>query len=154
MEAPKILEKATLPQPVDLRATTFWGMFFMIFGVIYLVMFFYAAVLSKLLPASRNQFISAIQNDRYYCLLVPLTLPVLVVAVYLHWLSMKLFKHAWLASCSWRIPELPLIWGVGCVSFRSSLEGRSCLHFLTGFRRELYNCDICFIPPKYLVSLL
>ncbi|KAJ0084339.1 hypothetical protein Patl1_29532 [Pistacia atlantica] len=30
----------------------------------------------------------------YYCFLVPLTLPMIVVAVYFHWLSMKLFKHA------------------------------------------------------------
>ncbi|KAF9606831.1 hypothetical protein IFM89_029288 [Coptis chinensis] len=33
-------------------------------------------------------------SSRYYCILVPITLPVLVVAVYFHWLSMKLFKHA------------------------------------------------------------
>ncbi|KAL1200514.1 hypothetical protein V5N11_027868 [Cardamine amara subsp. amara] len=33
-------------------------------------------------------------NDRHYCFLVPLTLPVIMVAVYFHWLSMKLFKHA------------------------------------------------------------
>ncbi|AES68889.1 transmembrane protein, putative [Medicago truncatula] len=26
--------------------------------------------------------------------LVPLTLPIIVVAVYFHWLSMKMFKHA------------------------------------------------------------
>lgn len=32
---------------------------------------------------------------RYYCVLVPLTLPILYAAVYFHWLSMKLFKHAW-----------------------------------------------------------
>jgi hypothetical protein len=31
---------------------------------------------------------------RYYCLLVPLTVPVIIVAVYLHWMSMKMFKHA------------------------------------------------------------
>ncbi|XP_028061925.1 uncharacterized protein LOC114265342 isoform X2 [Camellia sinensis] len=30
----------------------------------------------------------------YYCFLVPLTLPIIVVAVYFHWLSMKFFKHA------------------------------------------------------------
>ncbi|CAA7388006.1 unnamed protein product [Spirodela intermedia] len=30
----------------------------------------------------------------YYCLLVPLTLLVLVVAMYFHWLSMKFLKHA------------------------------------------------------------
>ncbi|KAL3685648.1 hypothetical protein R1sor_003670 [Riccia sorocarpa] len=35
-----------------------------------------------------------LQSDWYYALLVPLTLPVTVVAVYFHWLSMKLFKHA------------------------------------------------------------
>ncbi|KAJ8446886.1 hypothetical protein Cgig2_016196 [Carnegiea gigantea] len=32
--------------------------------------------------------------SRYYCFLVPLSIPILVVAVYFHWLSMKLFKHA------------------------------------------------------------
>lgn len=38
--------------------------------------------------------------NRYYCFLVPLTLPVLLVAVYLYWLSMKMFKHAWLLTYS------------------------------------------------------
>ena len=33
--------------------------------------------------------------SRYYCFLIPMTLPILFVAVYFHWLSMKLFKHAW-----------------------------------------------------------
>ncbi|CAL5431007.1 unnamed protein product [Camellia sinensis] len=33
-------------------------------------------------------------NTKYYCFLVPLTLPIIVVAVYFHWLSMKFFKHA------------------------------------------------------------
>ncbi|KAL8192069.1 hypothetical protein R6Q57_028190 [Mikania cordata] len=51
-------------------------------------------VISKLLPPSDNAIICALQSDRYYCFLVPLTLPVLVVAVYFYWLSMKLFKHA------------------------------------------------------------
>ncbi|KAI3846337.1 hypothetical protein MKX03_035496 [Papaver bracteatum] len=31
---------------------------------------------------------------RYYCFLVLLTLPVLVVGVYFHWLGIKHFKHA------------------------------------------------------------
>ncbi|KAI3892867.1 hypothetical protein MKW92_045858, partial [Papaver armeniacum] len=52
-------------------------------------------ILSKLLPPSSNRIVSAVQNDSScYCFLVPLTLPVLVVAVYFHWLSMKFFKHA------------------------------------------------------------
>ncbi|KAG7553939.1 hypothetical protein ISN44_As11g002380, partial [Arabidopsis suecica] len=52
------------------------------------------SIVSKLFPLSDNPIIQAIQNDRYYCFLAPLTLPALLVAVYFHWLSMKLFKHA------------------------------------------------------------
>ncbi|KAK4608396.1 hypothetical protein RGQ29_001987, partial [Quercus rubra] len=66
---------------------------FFFFKFLFLV-FLFAVVISKLLPPSRNALISFIQNDWYYCFLVPLTLPVLVVAVYFHWISMKLFKHA------------------------------------------------------------
>ncbi|KAM3741157.1 hypothetical protein ACB098_08G154300 [Castanea mollissima] len=71
-----------------------WGCFFVTIGSVFFVGFLFAAVISKLLPPSRNALISSIQNDWYYCFLVPLTLPVLVVAVYFHWISMKLFKHA------------------------------------------------------------
>ncbi|GLT82148.1 hypothetical protein SLE2022_005580 [Rubroshorea leprosula] len=74
--------------------TTFWGWFFIAIGSIFLPVFVFAAVVSKLLPPSNNPVIAAVQKDRYYYLLVPLTLPVLVVAIYFHWLSMKLFKHA------------------------------------------------------------
>ncbi|KAL0550816.1 hypothetical protein IC582_009880 [Cucumis melo] len=70
------------------------GFFFVVLSFSLLLIFLYAAVISKLLPPSNNAFLSAIQNDWYYCLLVPLTLPILYVAVYFHWLSMKLFKHA------------------------------------------------------------
>jgi hypothetical protein len=70
------------------------GSAFIAFGVTLFVGFFYTAVVSKLLPPYENSLLAAIQNDWYYCLLVPLTLPVIIVAVYLHWLSMKMFKHA------------------------------------------------------------
>ncbi|XP_021648512.2 uncharacterized protein LOC110641186 [Hevea brasiliensis] len=74
--------------------TTYWGWWLIGIGLVSFVGFLFAAVISKLLPSSDNPIISAIQNDRYYCVLVPLTVPILVVAVYFHWLSMKLFKHA------------------------------------------------------------
>lgn len=73
----------------------FWGCFFVTIGSVFFVGFLFTAVISKILPPSNNALISAIQNDWYYCFLVPLTLPVLLVAVYFHWLSMKMFKHAW-----------------------------------------------------------
>jgi phosphatidylinositol glycan anchor class Y biosynthesis protein len=70
------------------------GLVLVISGFGLFVGFIYAVVVSKFLPLSENQIIRAIQSDRYYCFLVPLTIPVLVVAVYFHWLCMKLFKHA------------------------------------------------------------
>lgn len=73
---------------------TIWGFTFIIFGSVSFVGLLYAAVISKILPPSDNAFLSYIQRDRYYCFLVPLSIPILVVAVYFHWLSMKLFKHA------------------------------------------------------------
>ncbi|EOY32746.1 hypothetical protein QUC31_019284 [Theobroma cacao] len=77
-----------------LKTTTFWGWLLVGIGSVVLPGFLFTAMISKLLPPSNNHIFAAIQNDRYYCYLVPLTLPVLVVAVYFHWLSMKLFKHA------------------------------------------------------------
>ena len=38
---------------------------------------------------------AAAADDRYYCLLLPLTLPVFLAAVTLNWLCFKLFKHNW-----------------------------------------------------------
>ncbi|CAA2958997.1 Phosphatidylinositol N-acetylglucosaminyltransferase subunit Y [Olea europaea subsp. europaea] len=70
------------------------GWDFVLIGSISFLGFLYVAVISKLLPSSDNAVISAIQNDWYYCFLMPLTIPILVVSVYVHWLSMKLFKHA------------------------------------------------------------
>ncbi|CAN7068432.1 unnamed protein product [Brassica rapa subsp. trilocularis] len=71
-----------------------WGCFLVIIGSISFVGFVFAALVSKLFSLSDNPIIQAIQNDRYYCFLAPLTLPALPVSVYFHWLTMKLFKHA------------------------------------------------------------
>ncbi|KAI5569831.1 hypothetical protein POPTR_012G127000v4 [Populus trichocarpa] len=76
------------------KTATFSGWLLILIGSVSFVGFLSAAVISKLLPLSDSPIISAIQNDRYYCFLVPLTLPILIIAVYSHWLSMKLFKHA------------------------------------------------------------
>ncbi|KAB2074164.1 hypothetical protein ERO13_A07G123300v2 [Gossypium hirsutum] len=74
--------------------TTMWGWLLVGIGSLVLLGFLFTAFISHLLPPSNYTLIAAIQNDWYYRFLVPLTLPVLVVAVYFHWLSMKLFRHA------------------------------------------------------------
>lgn len=45
------------------------------------------------LPPLSHPLLAAIQADRYYHLLVPLTVPVTIVAIAINWFSMKLFKH-------------------------------------------------------------
>ncbi|GMP87851.1 hypothetical protein CsSME_00040059 [Camellia sinensis var. sinensis] len=42
----------------------FWGWFLLIFGSVFFVGFFYAAIILKFLPPSDNALISAIQTDR------------------------------------------------------------------------------------------
>ncbi|CAM6108823.1 unnamed protein product [Calypogeia fissa] len=71
-----------------------WAFGLIATGVLLLVVFLYAAIVSKMLPPTGIFVLDALRADWYYNLLVPLTIPTMVVAVYLHWLSMKLFKHA------------------------------------------------------------
>ncbi|CAK9314212.1 unnamed protein product [Citrullus colocynthis] len=91
----KFEEMSSIGSLVPREVVDRWeGFLFVVVSFFFLLLFLYAAIISKLLPPSNNAFLSAIQNDWYYCLLVPLTLPILYVAIYFHWLSMKLFKHA------------------------------------------------------------
>ncbi|XP_040987410.1 uncharacterized protein LOC121235195 [Juglans microcarpa x Juglans regia] len=94
MSSSSAAASSTSSQLTSSKDEFFWGYLFVAIGFVFFVNFLFAAVVSKLLSSSNNALISAIQNDWFYCFLVPLTLPVLVVAVYFHWLSMKLFKHA------------------------------------------------------------
>ncbi|KAL5833613.1 hypothetical protein ACOSQ3_017287 [Xanthoceras sorbifolium] len=63
------------------NTTLFWGWFFIVIGSVFFLGFLFAAVISKLVPLSDNPILSAIQNDRYYCFLVPLTLPIALVSL-------------------------------------------------------------------------
>ncbi|KAJ0397368.1 hypothetical protein ATCC90586_000446 [Pythium insidiosum] len=37
--------------------------------------------------------LEAIERDVYYCYLVPLTIPVSILAFYFNWVSLKFFRH-------------------------------------------------------------
>jgi hypothetical protein len=52
-----------------------------------------SAQLAPLLPPLSHPWLAAVQRDRYYHLLVPLTMPVFIITIGLNWFSMKLFKH-------------------------------------------------------------
>jgi hypothetical protein len=53
----------------------------------------YMLFVSKLMPYTGHAVLDWIKVDRYYCLLLPITIPVGIVFVYLNWMSLKFFRH-------------------------------------------------------------
>ncbi|KAK9811712.1 hypothetical protein WJX72_008827 [[Myrmecia] bisecta] len=56
-----------------------------------LVLCMMAPYLLSLTPS--NRLLLFLRDDEYYHLLVPLTIPVSIIAVFLNWMSLKFFKH-------------------------------------------------------------
>lgn len=44
-------------------------------------------------PPQPSGLLSAMESDTYYCYLVPLTIPITMVACYANWVSLKFFRH-------------------------------------------------------------
>eukprot|EP01023_Acetabularia_acetabulum_P061452 TRINITY_DN7425_c0_g1_i5.p1 TRINITY_DN7425_c0_g1~~TRINITY_DN7425_c0_g1_i5.p1 ORF type:complete len:125 (+),score=15.91 TRINITY_DN7425_c0_g1_i5:95-469(+) len=65
----------------------------MLFLLIWCIYEISALMVLKLLPRARHPVILTIQEDEYYCLLIPLLIPVTITAVILNWFSLKIFKH-------------------------------------------------------------
>ena len=53
----------------------------------------YACFLSKVTPPTGILLLDMFRNDWYYAYLLPLSLPVMVIAVYVNWLGLKFFRH-------------------------------------------------------------
>lgn len=77
----------------DEEATRLCGCALLIAGGLFTSICLYSIVLSKLLPRTGDALLDAIADDYYYCVLVPLTIPVTLIAVYWNWVSMKFFRH-------------------------------------------------------------
>lgn len=57
------------------------------------LLFFYAAVISKILPDSGNVVIDFIKYDYYFCYLIPLAIVPTYMVIYLNWLAMRHFEQ-------------------------------------------------------------
>ena len=53
----------------------------------------YWLLLSKLLSPTGHWLLDALRDDRYYGVLVPLCMPITLVASYLGWFARKIFNH-------------------------------------------------------------
>lgn len=58
--------------------------------LLYLTLTFF----SKLLPEPEGAILKAIREDTHYCLLIPVTIQVAVIAVYFNWFSINLYKSS------------------------------------------------------------
>ncbi|KAL7679032.1 putative phosphatidylinositol N-acetylglucosaminyltransferase subunit Y [Plasmopara halstedii] len=83
-----------------------WGYVIVLFAALAFISSMYVMVFSKLMlllplptteiaqQANMNiSLISSVERDVYYCYLVPLTIPVTIVACYANWVSLKFFRH-------------------------------------------------------------
>ena len=63
-------------------------------SVTFLAVVIYATLLIKMMPPPESPILNLVRSDHYYCLLVPVTVPVFVFAVYLNWFSINLYKSS------------------------------------------------------------
>ena len=62
-------------------------------SISFFIISIYAIIISKKLSYTGNIYLDAIKDDEYYCYLLPLLIPITIIAVYLNWLGLKFFKH-------------------------------------------------------------
>ncbi|KAI8058486.1 phosphatidylinositol N-acetylglucosaminyltransferase subunit Y-domain-containing protein [Syncephalis plumigaleata] len=77
----------------DPDSTPFWGWILLIATYIMFVCGMYSVFISKWMPDTGSVILDWIRDDQYYCLLVPLSLPLFIYAVTCNWMGMKLFRH-------------------------------------------------------------
>jgi len=71
------------------------GWVLLVCSVGFLLIYLYIAFFLKLLPEpSDSPTLSLLRSDTFYCLLIPVTIQVAVLAVYFNWFSINLYKSA------------------------------------------------------------
>ncbi|KAF9999189.1 hypothetical protein BGZ79_007193 [Entomortierella chlamydospora] len=83
----------TLISDQEPDTTYLWGYLLFFSTMIGFTVSMYALVASNYMPMTGNKTLDWIKQDSHYCMLVPITIPVTVLAVLFNWLGMKLFRH-------------------------------------------------------------
>mmetsp|Transcript_4747 Transcript_4747/g.7073 ORF Transcript_4747/g.7073 Transcript_4747/m.7073 type:complete len:125 (+) Transcript_4747:1-375(+) len=73
--------------------STCHGYFIIVLVIILAVLYFYAAILSKILPPTGIASLDCIKNDVYFCYLAPLILLPTVFMIYVNWLSFEHYRQ-------------------------------------------------------------
>ncbi|KAJ2802031.1 hypothetical protein H4R20_003438 [Coemansia guatemalensis] len=88
----------TRHQPMQLAVnepddTPIYGYALLLLTSLVFVSSMYSLVVSKFMPYTGIAFLDAVKDDRYFCLLMPITGLSFTFAVFLNWLGMKFFRH-------------------------------------------------------------
>ncbi|GJJ76936.1 phosphatidylinositol N-acetylglucosaminyltransferase subunit Y [Entomortierella parvispora] len=83
----------TLISDQEPDTTYLWGYLLFFSTMVGFTISMYALVASNYMPMTGNKTLDWIKQDSHYCMLVPVTIPVTVLAVLFNWLGMKLFRH-------------------------------------------------------------
>ncbi|RHZ74367.1 hypothetical protein Glove_225g65 [Diversispora epigaea] len=80
-------------EPENPDTAALWGCILLFSTFWMFVLSLYSIVMSEYVPETGNTTLDWIKKDEHYCLLIPITLPVAVYAIFWNWLGMKFFKH-------------------------------------------------------------
>ncbi|PVU89862.1 hypothetical protein BB561_005144 [Smittium simulii] len=83
----------TILSSEEYDSTPLYGYALLTGTVMFLVVFVYALVISKLLPSTGYFFLDKIKKDDYYVLLVPMSSLFTIFFVFANWVGMKYFRH-------------------------------------------------------------
>jgi hypothetical protein len=63
-------------------------------AVLFGIFVFYTTVISKFVPETKLSFLDFWRTDAYYCLLIPATIPTVIVFSYWGWASSQYFRYS------------------------------------------------------------
>ncbi|KAJ1801587.1 hypothetical protein LPJ59_000152 [Coemansia sp. RSA 2399] len=90
--APRYTRNQPLPAN-DPDSTPMFGYALLALTAVVFVASMYALVVSKFMPYTGLAFVDAVKDDRYFCLLMPITGLSFVLVVFWNWIGMKFFRH-------------------------------------------------------------
>ncbi|KAL4456633.1 hypothetical protein ABPG74_000740 [Tetrahymena malaccensis] len=64
------------------------------FAAVFFTSTLFSIFFAPFLQPTTHNLIDFLTNDKYYCFLIPLSLPVTCLIIYMNWVSMKYFKHS------------------------------------------------------------
>lgn len=77
----------------DTQQTIMWGFGIVVFAMILFVVLAFWMFGAKMVPKTGHPIIDFMQEDYYYCAMLPLLYPIFFIFIYKNWVGLKAFRH-------------------------------------------------------------